>query len=114
MLLRTIYPRPHSIDEHLVNAKILWREGKMVVMATRDIQPGDEIYVEYGLDYWRDRQHFLHPDLRSRISHKFDRPTVRFEQECTFCDYLADSQPKSKDGLRIRAEGIPLQPTPPP
>jgi hypothetical protein len=100
------------IDDHLVNAKILWRNGRMEVIATCDILPGEEIYVEYGLDYWRDRLHFLHPNLRKRIEGKVGKPTVRFEQECTMCDYLVDSEPKSKNGLRIQAEGVPLQRTP--
>ena len=100
------------IDDHLVNAKILWREGKMVLVAMVDIEPGDEIYVEYGLDYWKDRLHFLHPELRKRISARYKTPTVRFEPECTVCDYVSDSQPSSKDGLRIKATGAPLQRTP--
>jgi hypothetical protein len=95
-----------------VNAKILWRDGKLVLIAMGDIQLGDEIYVEYGLDYWRDRLHFLHPELRKRLESKCDRPTVRFEPECTMCDYLIDSEPKGKNGLRIKAQGIPLQKTP--
>ena len=100
------------IDDNLVNAKILWRDGKLVLIAMGDIQLGDEIYVEYGLDYWRDRLHFLHPELRKRLESKCDRPTVRFEPECTMCDYLIDSEPKGKNGLRIKAQGIPLQKTP--
>ena len=62
------------IDDNLVNAKILWRDGKLVLIAMGDIQLGDEIYVEYGLDYWRDRLHFLHPELRKRLESKCDRP----------------------------------------
>lgn len=100
------------IDEHLVNAKILWRDGKMVVIAMCIIEPGEEIYAEYGLDYWRDRMHILHPDLRQRIAGKFKGPTVRFEQECTRSDFVVGSQPSSRDGLRVQAEGVPLQRAP--
>jgi len=100
------------IDEHLVNAKILWRKGKMVVVSTCAIRPGDEIYIEYGLDYWRDRLHVLEPELRARIEGKYTGRAVRFESECTMSEYHLDSTPKGKEGLMIRSEGVPLQRTP--
>ena len=101
------------IDDHLVNAKILWREGRLVMIAMVDLEPGDEIYAEYGLDYWKGRLHFLHPDLRSRIEGKYQRRTVRFEQEVTRCDFKEDQSPSQlRNGKTIREEGEPLQRTP--
>jgi hypothetical protein len=39
-----------------INAKIMLspiHSAKFVMSPLRDIQPGDEIYVSYGLDFWR-------------------------------------------------------------
>jgi hypothetical protein len=55
------------INEDLVNAKILWKRGKMVLVATCPISPGDEIYVHYGIDYWKDRLDMLDDESRLRI-----------------------------------------------
>ena len=55
------------INEDLVNAKIIWRKGQMVVVATDHIAPGDEVYVHYGLEYWEERLHFLDEESRKRI-----------------------------------------------
>jgi hypothetical protein len=100
------------IDEHLVNAKILWREGRLWLVATCEIAPGDEIFVEYGLDYWRDRLHFLDKELRARIETKCSRPCVEFFPEVTVADFKDSVSVLHRDGLRVRSEGEYLQGTP--
>jgi hypothetical protein len=95
------------IDELLVNAKILWRKGKLV-----DIAPGDEIYVQYGLEYWRDRLDVLTMELRERIEVKCTQTRVHFREECTVAEYKEKEPPSYKDGMRVRSEGVPLQQTP--
>ena len=41
------------LDDHLVNAKIVWNGSKMVLVAWKPIAPGDEIYISYHPDYWK-------------------------------------------------------------
>ena len=36
-------------DDHLVNAKIVLKGGRLVMIAMTDIGPGDEIFVDYGV-----------------------------------------------------------------
>jgi hypothetical protein len=100
------------IDELLVNAKILWRKGKLVLIATTDIAPGDEIYVQYGLEYWRDRLDVLTMELRERIEVKCTQTRVHFREECTVAEFKEKEPPSFKDGMRVRSEGVPLQQTP--
>jgi SET domain-containing protein len=42
-------------DDTLVNAKVVLKGGRLMVMATTDIAEGDEIFLDYGLEYWIDR-----------------------------------------------------------
>jgi hypothetical protein len=37
-------------DDTLVNAKVILKGGRMVVIATADIHEGDEIFIDYGVD----------------------------------------------------------------
>jgi exodeoxyribonuclease III len=100
------------IDDHLVNAKLLWVKGKIRLVATCDIDPGDEIYLEYGLAYWRNKLDCLHPHLRARIEEKCKRRTVEFQPEVTVAEFKDSVTVKHRDGLRIREEGELLQRTP--
>ena len=104
------------IDEDLVNAKILWRKGKMVVVATCPIAPGDEIYVHYGLDYWKDRLHFLNEESRRKLEpllkrrfgkEKGEGKAVRFQGETTVATFETD-EPPSQTLEGVREEGEPL------
>jgi hypothetical protein len=36
-------------DDHLVNEK----GGRLILVATVDIKEGDEIFLDYGLEYWK-------------------------------------------------------------
>lgn len=46
-------------NDHLVNARIVMRGDKMVVIALEEIKPGQEIFISYGEDYWKARSHLL-------------------------------------------------------
>jgi len=88
------------IDEDLVNAKIVWRNYKMVLRATMDIAPGDEIYVHYGLRYWKDRLHYLDEESRARIEPRIrnmksseGRKAVEFRDEATVAKFSTDDPP---------------------
>ena len=100
------------IDEHLVNAKILWRRGKMRVIATCEIEPGDEILVHYGLSYWRTRLHLLHPEVRARIEAKCKRVHVDFADEVTVVTYRDNVSLRHQDGITVEPEMEALQSTP--
>ena len=98
------------IDDHLVNAKILYRNGKLVLVAMDNLRVGDEIYVSYGLDYWRTRLGCLVPELRERIEHLYQNPkNVQFEDEVTVARFR-ENDPATK--FSIQKEGTPLQKTP--
>jgi hypothetical protein len=59
-------------DDSLVNAKVMLKGGRLVVMATVDIQEGDEIFIDYGLEYWLDRLSLLTPEAAAEV---WDRAT---------------------------------------
>jgi exodeoxyribonuclease III len=102
------------IDEDLVNTKILWVKGRMVLKATRNIAPGEEIYVHYGLDYWKDRLHYLDKESRSRIEPRIRRSvkgtkeyqkSVSFREESTIAVFSVEDPPeRTLDG--VREEGV--------
>ena len=107
------------IDEDLVNTKILWRKGRMVLVATTPIAIGDEIYVHYGLDYWKERLHYL--DERSRAylmpmikkSNKGGAPVeerrVDFQGESTVAEFEKEDPPGMIPDS-VQEEGEPLRP----
>ena len=81
------------IDEELVNAKIVWRKGAMVIIAMDDICPGEEIYVHYGLDYWKDRLDLLDQKLRDLIEPRVGRKGVQFRGECQVKTFQMEEAP---------------------
>jgi hypothetical protein len=78
------------INEDLVNAKILWREGRMVLVATHPIAPGEEIYVHYGLSYWRERLDYLDSASRARIESQIKRLMKRAGEKGGKCVQFRD------------------------
>jgi hypothetical protein len=42
-------------DDSLVNAKVVLKGGRLMVIATTEILHGEEIYIDYGVEYWLDR-----------------------------------------------------------
>jgi hypothetical protein len=54
-------------DDSKVNAKILVRGGKLFVMAMVDIQPGEEVFIDYGVEYWMDHLDQLSDQDRAEV-----------------------------------------------
>ena len=99
------------IDESLVNAKILWRSNKMVLVATSLIEDGEEIYVDYGLDYWRTRIGLLHPRLRQVMNQRWSPSRkVRFDTDCQIAEYNGKEAAKK---ISVKKESMPLKRVPP-
>jgi len=96
------------IDELLVNAKIMWRNGRLVLIAMVPIEPGDEIYVSYGRDYWMTRLHYLSKEHRQRMEKRCKGLQVEFDGEVTVVDIVEETK-RSKGRLEVRKEGVPLQ-----
>ena len=109
------------IDEDQVNAKIQWRKGQMVVVATCPIAAGDEIYVHYGLDYWKDRLHFLNQESRERIeplilklkaNGEGKSKAVQFQGESTVAEFSREDPPDQilegvrEDGEHLQAPAL--------
>ena len=93
------------IDDLLVNAKILWRKNKMVLVSMGDIQQGDEIFVNYGVDYWRHRLSVLSDQHRERIIELLSKERrVSFQEEIT----VAESSEIGDSLLNVLPEGEPL------
>lgn len=84
------------LDDHLVNAKIIWNGSRMVLVAWKDIAPGDEIYISYHPDYWEDKLDKLSPELQERQRPRAsDSRRVKFKQEYDVVIFRENSTPIS-------------------
>ena len=54
-------------DETKVNARITRRGNKLVVVATTEILPGEEIFIDYGYEYWLDRMECLSVEQKEAV-----------------------------------------------
>lgn len=96
------------IDESLVNAKILWRKDRLVLIAQCEIAEGEEIYVSYSPGYWQLRLTKLAPELRKMVELSYpDERRVNFAQEATEISYSVKSS--TSKGNRVGEEGLPVQ-----
>jgi hypothetical protein len=61
-------------EDNKVNAKVMMKGGRLVVMATVDIFEGHEIFIDYGAEYWMDKLEYLSPadaeDVRTIMRRK--------------------------------------------
>ena len=78
------------LDDHLVNAKIVWNGSKMVLVAWKPIAPGDEIYISYHPDYWKGKLDKLSPAMRSLVK---EGKRVTFAQENTVAVFRESDSP---------------------
>ncbi len=76
------------IDDHLVNAKIVWKGKKIMLVSSSEIAEGDEIFLSYSDEYWINRLHYLPLDLRERIEDRLQsersndtRPCINFDED---------------------------------
>ena len=99
------------LDDHLVNAKIVWNGTKMVLVAWKPIEIGDEIYLSYQPEYWEGRIDKLSPDLRPEVK---GTRSVRFTQENSVAVFREDSTPLSLSTDRAKAARSSELLTPPP
>ena len=104
------------IDDHLINAKILWiherkgHPGGLRLVATRDIAAGEEIYVSYSLEYWRSRLNRLPETLKERLEPLCGRSkVVQFTDQASVATFQDTKRAKS---IIRQAQGVPLQSTP--
>jgi hypothetical protein len=88
------------LNDHLVNARIIMKGDKMLLMALEPIRPGQEIFISYGKEYWNARSHLL----PSTISHSEPcvsnvlKDSVRFKDEVEVVIFQYDS---SVEGMRV-------------
>ena len=54
-------------NDHLVNAKLIWTHKGARLIATKNIFPGEEIFIDYGIEYWETRLDIL-TDLAHRTT----------------------------------------------
>lgn len=47
-----------NFDPSKRNVEWAYRDGRIFIEAARDILPGEELYTEYGAEYWKDRRYF--------------------------------------------------------
>lgn len=83
------------IDESLVNAKILWRNNRLVLIATGDIEIGEEILVSYQKEYWQERLGRLDPKLKTRVMKTYpNEKQVDFRNDSSQITFKAMESPK--------------------
>ena len=58
------------INDHLVNAKLVWTKTGVVLRSTKTIFPGEEIYIDYGIKFWFKRLHLLSEEDSLTISNR--------------------------------------------
>ena len=104
------------LEDQLVNAKVVWDGSKLILVAQWDINPGEEILISYGIDYWRSRLHLLDDETRSRaealIKKEDDRirKGVKFKDMVKIANYREDSIPTDvKKGLTREPLSKPAQ-----
>ena len=49
----------NHMDTPNTELKLDFEKGVMTVTANRDIKNGEEVFVSYGQNYWKHRQHYL-------------------------------------------------------
>jgi hypothetical protein len=74
------------IDERRVNAKIVWRKGIAVLVATEPIAAGSEVFISYPKDFWKSRLHILCPEDRDLMVRKMH--SVHFASDLTVHRFL--------------------------
>jgi hypothetical protein len=65
------------LDDHKVNAKVVVRGKRLMVIATTEIEPGDEIFISYGAAYWMDRLDVLAPEVREAVEAEYERALIK-------------------------------------
>ena len=68
-------------DDTLINAKVVWVHGRATVVTTKRILPGQEIFIDYGLDYWSARCHLLPPDDAEEVRQRLSARATRRSRE---------------------------------
>ena len=61
------------LDDTLVNAKVITKGDRLVIIATTDIYEGDEIFISYGAQYWAEKLGRLKPDQAAQILEELTR-----------------------------------------
>ena len=97
------------IEDSLVNSKILWKGGKMVLVAAADLDQADEVLTDYGIEYWRYRLHLLHPEARRRIRDRLGGRRVQFSPEVTIATYTDTAVGRRGRMVKVESEGMPLE-----
>ena len=95
------------IDELLVNAKLIWRNGKVVLVATDAMKKGDEVYLNYGIEYWEYRMSILTQELRERIRREYPgQKKVQFQDTVIRGTYDNEKTAKSaKEKIQVAENG---------
>jgi hypothetical protein len=62
-----------------VNAKVVLKGGRLILVATVDIKEGDEIFLDYGLEYWLDRLDKLQPEAAAEVWDRAKRAGMDLE-----------------------------------
>ena len=83
----------------------------MVLIATEDMRPGDEVLVSYGREYWQTRLDRLTKEQSNRIKRNYPgEKLVDFSEDVQCMIFTDDSTPKK--GMKLQMEGDLLRATP--
>ena len=98
------------LDDLIVNAKIQWREGKMVLVAMVEIEEGDEIYVSYSRDYWYSRLEKLSGELQKRVRRRYPgEKKVNFREEGIEIDMKYEYMGSTTKKEKKKERAVPLK-----
>lgn len=67
------------IDKEKINAKLVWGNGKLYLEMTKTIKKHDEIYVDYGLGYWKGACYYLSVESLHLLALRY--PEFNVEEE---------------------------------
>ena len=88
-------------DDTKVNAKVLVKGDRMVVIATTDLEEGDEVFIDYGAPYWADKVHLLTADQAEEVRELLDRPGRGSRGKRAMV-----SQPLEKGEVELQSPGV--------
>ena len=75
MLIRTVNNDP--LDDSMVTAKVITKGERLVITATTDIHEGDEVFISYGVHYWKVKMDRLTPDQAAQVRDEVGAQGIR-------------------------------------
>ena len=89
------------LDDSMVNAKVITKGERLVIIASTDIHEGDEVFISYGAHYWRDKTDRHTPDQAAQV-----REEVGAQENKESRDQAMISTPLERGEVELHAPGV--------